>query len=182
MLPCTKSRSLAPLTTLGLGGPAAHFVEARQREDVVEALSWADERALPVGILGGGSNLVVGDAGFDGLVVKVATRGVTIECDGDDALVTAQAGEPWDDLVERALAERLQGIECLTGIPGNVGATPIQNVGAYGQEVADVIEAVEVIDRARGVTTWLSRESQQNPCRIIGSVPDKKKNAPEKHL
>jgi UDP-N-acetylmuramate dehydrogenase len=158
-LGCVTGRSLAPLTTLGLGGPAAHFVDAQTREDVVEALAWASERALPVGILGGGSNLVIGDVGFSGLVVKLATRGVEITRSGDEALVTAQAGESWDELVARAVDEQLAGIECLAGIPGAVGATPIQNVGAYGQEVSEVIEAVEVIDRQRDELLWLPAAS-----------------------
>jgi UDP-N-acetylmuramate dehydrogenase len=146
---------LAALTTLGLGGPAAHFVEATRREDLYEALAWARTRELPVGILGGGSNLVVGDAGFAGMVVRIATSGVELTRGDGHATLTAQAGESWDDLVSLAIQEDLVGIECLSGIPGSVGATPIQNVGAYGQEVSDVVQAVEVFDRELGSSSWL---------------------------
>jgi UDP-N-acetylmuramate dehydrogenase len=135
---------LAPLTTFELGGPARHYCRAASVEDAMGALGWAQERALPVFVLGGGSNLVVGDEGFPGLVLQLATRGVEISQDG---LLCAQAGEPWDDVVAAAVARDLGGIECLSGIPGVVGATPIQNVGAYGQEVADTIHSVRVLDR-----------------------------------
>ncbi len=114
---------------------------------MIEALRWAAERELPVAILGAGSNLVVSDAGFDGLVVQMKLRGIAISLRGAVASVEAAAGEPWDALVELAVARELAGIECLSGIPGLVGATPIQNVGAYGQEVAETIAAVRVLDR-----------------------------------
>ncbi len=135
---------LAPLTTFELGGPARFFCRAASVEDAVVALGWAHERSLPVFVLGGGSNLVVGDEGFPGLVLQLATRGVDCSRDG---LLCAQAGEPWDDVVAAAVARDLAGIECLSGIPGVVGATPIQNVGAYGQEVADTIHSLRVLDR-----------------------------------
>jgi UDP-N-acetylmuramate dehydrogenase len=138
---------LAPLTTLGLGGPARHFLAAPDDETLIEALRWADGRGMPVLVLGGGSNLVVGDGGFDGLVVQIATRGLRFDAAGGEATVTAAAGEPWDQLVAEAVARELAGIECLSGIPGLVGATPIQNVGAYGQEVAETIRAVRVVER-----------------------------------
>ncbi|MEU8200549.1 UDP-N-acetylmuramate dehydrogenase [Streptosporangium sp. NPDC049046] len=137
---------LAPYTTLGLGGPAGAFVEAGSSEEIVELVAAADRAGEPVLVLGGGSNLVVSDAGFDGLVVRVASRGVEIEGD----LVTAQAGEDWDALVERAVREDRSGVECLSGIPGLVGSTPIQNVGAYGQDVSQTITAVRVYDRRAG--------------------------------
>lgn len=146
---------LAPLTTLGLGGAAAHFVEVSDRDTLREALRWARERELAVGLLGGGSNLVIGDAGFAGLVVRVATRGLELVRQGERATLIAQAGESWDDIVDLAVREELVGIECLTGIPGSVGATPIQNVGAYGQEVSEVIEAVEVLDTEDESIAWL---------------------------
>lgn len=140
---------LAPLTTLEVGGEARHFVDAGDEPTVVEALRWATERGLPVAILGGGSNVVVSDAGFDGLVIRVAPRGRRFHPlpDGTTALMAA-AGEPWDGLVAEAVARGLAGLECLSGIPGLAGATPIQNVGAYGQEVADTIRTVRVLDRA----------------------------------
>ena len=143
---------LAPLTTLGVGGPARWFVEATSETAVVEALAWASARRLPTLVLGGGSNLLVADRGFDGLVLRARLRGVTLEPDGQ---VEAAAGEPWDDLVARAVVEGWAGIECLSGIPGDVGATPIQNVGAYGQEVAETIVGVRAVERATGATVTL---------------------------
>lgn len=142
---------LAALTTLGVGGPARWFVEATTEPAVAEALAWAAARSFPTLVLGGGSNLLVADRGFDGLVLRARIRGVTLT-DGD---LEAGAGEPWDDLVAYAVASGLAGIECLSGIPGDVGATPIQNVGAYGQEVAETITRVRAIERATGATVTL---------------------------
>lgn len=140
---------LAPLTTLEVGGDARHFTEATDDAAVVEALRWAAARGLPVAILGGGSNVVVADGGFDGLVIRVAPRGVRFDALPEGAVaVTAAAGEPWDPLVGETVARGLGGLECLSGIPGLAGATPIQNVGAYGQEVADTIRSVRVLDRS----------------------------------
>jgi UDP-N-acetylmuramate dehydrogenase len=136
--------TLASLTTLRLGGPARALVEARSEQELVAAVREAEP---PVLVLAGGSNVVVADDGFPGTVVRIATRGV--ERDGERLVV--QAGEPWDPLVASCVAEGLQGFECLSGIPGSVGATPIQNVGAYGQEVAETVEWVRVLDRAAGV-------------------------------
>jgi UDP-N-acetylmuramate dehydrogenase len=138
---------LADHTTLRLGGPAAAFVVAETETDLVEAVSQADARHTPVLVLGGGSNLVVADDGFDGLVVQVGNRGVRFEPDGRQVVVRAAAGEAWDDLVAATLHEGLAGLECLSGIPGLVGATPMQNVGAYGAEIADVVVGVRVFDR-----------------------------------
>lgn len=138
---------LAPLTTLELGGPARFFVEAHEETTLIEALAWADTRGVPVLVIGGGSNVVIADAGFDGLVVRVATRGVRWQAEGDRVLVEAQAGEPWDALVAASVSRGVAGLECLSGIPGLVGATPIQNVGAYGQEVAETIRVVRLFDR-----------------------------------
>jgi UDP-N-acetylmuramate dehydrogenase len=139
---------LAPLTTFELGGPARHLTEATDDAAIAEALRWASARGLPVAILGGGSNLVVADAGFDGLVIRIATRGRRFEpLDDGTVALTAAAGEPWDDLVAETITRGLAGFECLSGIPGLVGATPIQNVGAYGQEVAQTIRSVRVLDR-----------------------------------
>lgn len=137
---------LAPYTTLGLGGPARAFAAAGSAEEIVELVAEADRSGEPVLVLGGGSNLVVADDGFDGLVVHVASRG--IEIDGDR--VTAQAGEDWDTLVALATAEGRSGVECLSGIPGLVGSTPIQNVGAYGQDVSQTVTGVRVYDRGTG--------------------------------
>jgi UDP-N-acetylmuramate dehydrogenase len=149
------SVQLAPFTTLGLGGPAEHFVEVQDRATLLEALRWAEREQLRVGVFSGGSNLVVPDAGFPGLVLRMATRGVELVRSGDEAELTAQAGETWDDVVALSLAEDLAGFECLTGIPGSTGATPIQNVGAYGQEVSDTLVAVEVLERASLHTSWI---------------------------
>jgi UDP-N-acetylmuramate dehydrogenase len=139
---------LAEHTTLRLGGPAADWVRATTEAELVEAVAEADAAGRPVLPLGGGSNLVVADAGFDGLVVEIATTGVDAEGDAcGGAFVTVAAGEEWDDLVARAANEGWVGIEALSGIPGRVGATPIQNVGAYGQEVSDTVARVRTWDR-----------------------------------
>jgi UDP-N-acetylmuramate dehydrogenase len=140
--------ALAGYTTLRLGGPAERLVDAATDEAIIEAVTAADAAGQPVLVLGGGSNLVVADEGFAGTVVRVLTRGVEFAASGGAVLVTAAAGENWDVLVQRSIADGLSGIECLSGIPGLVGATPIQNVGAYGQEVAQTIAAVRVYDRA----------------------------------
>ncbi len=142
---------LAPLTTLRLGGPAHSLVDATTEAELVRAAS--DPAAL---LLAGGSNVVVADAGVDGTVVRVLTRGVSVDDRGDHVVVRAAAGEPWDDLVARCVADDLVGVECLAGIPGSTGATPIQNVGAYGQEVADTVVAVRVLDRATGAIEELA--------------------------
>ena len=131
---------LAPLTTLRLGGPAARVVEARSEDELVEA---ARDAAL---ILAGGSNVVIADEGIPGTVVRILTSGVQ----RDGTRLTVAAGEDWDTLVAQTVADGLQGFECLSGIPGSVGATPIQNVGAYGQEVSETVESVRVFDRATG--------------------------------
>jgi UDP-N-acetylmuramate dehydrogenase len=138
---------LAPLTTLELGGRARHLAEAADEPAIVEALSWARARGAPLFVLGGGSNVVVADAGFPGLVLRVTSRGRAYAYAGAEVRLTAAAGEPWDELVADAVARGLAGLECLSGIPGLAGATPIQNVGAYGQEVADTIRSVRVLDR-----------------------------------
>ncbi|MEV0386238.1 UDP-N-acetylmuramate dehydrogenase [Nonomuraea sp. NPDC050643] len=138
---------LAPYTTLRLGGPAQDFAEATSAEQLVSLIAEADMKGLPTLVLGGGSNLVVADEGFDGLVIKVATEGVSVSRDGEEAVVTVEAGEDWDRLVVRAVAEGWSGIECISGVPGLVGSTPIQNVGAYGQEVAQTIRCVRAYDR-----------------------------------
>ncbi|GAA4533196.1 MULTISPECIES: UDP-N-acetylmuramate dehydrogenase [Nonomuraea] len=138
---------LAPYTTLGLGGPALDFVQADTAERLVSLVAEADRAARPTLVLGGGSNLVVSDAGFDGLVVRVETKGVRVSRDGEQVLVTVEAGEDWDPLVARTVAEGWSGVECMAGIPGLVGSTPIQNVGAYGQEIAQTVRCVRAYDR-----------------------------------
>jgi UDP-N-acetylmuramate dehydrogenase len=138
---------LASLSTFGVGGAARWFTRIKDAADLADVLIWAEARGTPVFVLGGGSNLIVADEGFDGLVVHVGITGVDYEPAGADTLVTAGAGESWDPLVAACVARELAGVECLSGIPGTVGGTPIQNVGAYGQDVARTIESVDVYDR-----------------------------------
>src|SRR5215472_12754542 len=134
---------LARYTTLGLGGPARRFAEAATEAELLAQVRSADERGEPLLVLGGGSNLVIADEGFPGTVVRVATRGVGHQPHGEDAVrLTVAAGEDWDTVVTEAVADGLAGLECLSGIPGLAGATPIQNVGAYGQEVAQTLVTV----------------------------------------
>jgi len=156
--------ALADYTTLRLGGPARRLAEAATDEQVVAEVRAADERGEPLLVLGGGSNLVVADGGFPGTVVHVATRGVRRgggrrdrHGNGQDMVeLTVAAGEDWDAVVEACVGEGLAGLECLSGIPGRAGATPIQNVGAYGQEVAERIISVRVYDRERGAALDLA--------------------------
>lgn len=138
---------LAAWCTLEVGGPAQWFVRVRTEDEVLDALAWADAQRLPVLILGGGSNVVIADEGFAGVVVQIALSGIEVRHDENAVLFTAGAGEPWDPFVARAVDENCAGLECLSGIPGLVGGTPVQNVGAYGQEVSSVIRTVRVIDR-----------------------------------
>jgi UDP-N-acetylmuramate dehydrogenase len=143
---------LARMTTLRVGGPAARLVTATETADVIDAVAGADAAGEPLLVLGGGSNLLVADAGFEGTVVRIATTGITPEsadrCGG--AVVRVAAGQVWDDVVARAVAEGWVGVEALSGIPGSTGATPVQNVGAYGQEVAETIASVRTWDRLEG--------------------------------
>jgi UDP-N-acetylmuramate dehydrogenase len=145
---------LAPLTTIGIGGPARFFLRATSVDQLREALAWAGDR--PVFLLGGGSNLLISDAGFDGLVIHLDLRGMTVESEDEYAMVKVAAGEPWDDFVAYAVGNGWAGVECLSGIPGSTGATPIQNVGAYGQEVAETIVRVEALDRTTGTVVWFT--------------------------
>jgi len=142
---------LADLTTLRVGGPAGRYVEATSEEELVAAVQGADAEDEPVLVIGGGSNLLVGDAGFDGLVLRDARTDLATPdasaCAGTS--LTVAAGAEWDDVVQLAIANRWVGLEALSGIPGSAGATPVQNVGAYGQEVAQTIASVRVWDRAR---------------------------------
>ncbi len=138
---------LAPFTTLGVGGPARYFAEARSEAEVIEAVEFARAGQLPLFVLGGGSNLLVADAGFSGLVLKIAIAGrsnATVA--KGTALFTAGAGVDWDTLVAQTVEANCAGLECLSGIPGTVGGTPVQNVGAYGQEVSETIREVRALD------------------------------------
>jgi UDP-N-acetylmuramate dehydrogenase len=173
--------SLAQHTTLRLGGPASSYVVARTTDELTAAVADADA-AGPVLVLGGGSNLVVADEGFAGTVVEVATTGVTADHDSTDptcggAMVTVAAGETWDDLVATAVQRGWVGVEALAGIPGRVGATPIQNVGAYGQEVSQTIARVRVWDRVlRGFRTFANAD-----CRF-GYRTSRFKADPDRHV
>ena len=144
--------ALAELTTLHLGGPARRMLTASTTAELVEAVTTCDRSGEPVLLLGGGSNLVVSDDGFDGTVVQIATSGVTRR--GGDVLVTA--GEHWDIFVASCVEAGLAGVECLSGIPGLVGATPVQNVGAYGQDVSQTVTAVRALDRRSGEVVTMS--------------------------
>ena len=142
-----KNVPLAPYTTIGLGGNARYFATCESVDELREYLRWAAVIGLPVQVLGGGSNILFADAGFPGLVLHTGLRGVDFADEGDMVQVTAAAGEDWDAFVRTCVERGLSGIECLSGIPGQVGATPIQNVGAYGQEVAQTVHRVRALDR-----------------------------------
>jgi UDP-N-acetylmuramate dehydrogenase len=148
--------SLAPYTTFRIGGPARYFAEAASESDILEGVEFARSRRLPLFVLGGGSNLLVSDRGFPGLVLRIAFKGV----EQQGSAFRVAAGEDWDGFVTRAVAEDYGGVECLAGIPGTVGGTPVQNVGAYGQEVAETITAVRAID----LRTLEARELAPDQC------------------
>jgi UDP-N-acetylmuramate dehydrogenase len=147
--------SLAARTTLGVGGRARWFALAKTSDDIAAARVWCDEHGCDLFVLGGGSNLVISDRGFDGLVLWNRVRGLVFDAAGDGTVLSAGAGEVWDDVVAAAVDRGLGGIECLSGIPGQVGGTPIQNVGAYGQEVSQAIESVAAYDRSTAMVVEL---------------------------
>jgi UDP-N-acetylmuramate dehydrogenase len=153
---------MAPLTTIKIGGPAKYFVEARSIGEVQEAVAFARSRNLPLFVLGGGSNLLVADSGWPGLVLRIALQGIDRQAAHDDegkTLFEVGAGESWDKFVSRAVMSRCAGVECLSGIPGSVGGTPVQNVGAYGQEVSETISSVQVLDLKDGVVRELCSQA-----------------------
>jgi UDP-N-acetylmuramate dehydrogenase len=153
---------LAPLTTLRIGGPAKYFVEATSVDEVLEAVIYARSRNLPLFVIGGGSNLVVADAGWPGLALKIAIVGIEQRAGHDEngrILFDVGAGVVWDKFVSRAILARCAGVECLSGIPGSVGGTPVQNVGAYGQEVAETIASVQALDLRDGQVRDLCPEA-----------------------
>jgi UDP-N-acetylmuramate dehydrogenase len=152
--------SLAPLTTLGVGGPARFFFRADCESQALDALGEAQRQSLPIFVLGGGSNLVVSDAGFPGIVLHVALTGVRSEIEGDRIRFVVAGGEDWDEFVAHTVAAGCGGLECLSGIPGTVGASPVQNIGAYGQEVSESIVAV----RAINLKTLAVREFSNADC------------------
>jgi len=150
LLTIQENVPLAPLTTLQVGGAARYFAELRREDEVEEAVQFAKTRNLPLFVLGGGSNLVIADSGWPGLVLKIAIGGIatpaTSDATGNSVLFSVGAGVNWDDFVAQTIVQNCAGVECLSGIPGSVGGTPVQNVGAYGQEVATTIESVRAFD------------------------------------
>ena len=151
MLQIRENKPLAPLTTLGVGGAARIFAEVSSDDEVIEAFEYAATRDLPVFVLGGGSNILVSDQGFDGLVIRISNKGILSEnLNAPRPIITVSAGENWDKFVAYCVENDLAGVECLSGIPGSVGGTPVQNVGAYGQEVSETIVSVHSYDRNAG--------------------------------
>jgi len=153
---------LAPLTTIHIGGSAKYFVDAKSVGEVQEAVGFARARDLPLFVLGGGSNLLIADSGWPGLVLKISLEGIDRRAAQDEdgkVLFDAGAGESWDKFVSRAVMSNCAGIECLSGIPGSVGGTPVQNVGAYGQEVSETISSVQVLDLKDGQIRELCNEA-----------------------
>lgn len=142
----SEQTPLAGYTTLGLGGPARFFADCATDDEIRGGISFAREQNLPMLILGGGSNIVIADDGFPGVVLHIVSRGIEVSAQGYRCRLRVAAGECWDDVVAESVQRGLGGLECLSGIPGTAGATPVQNVGAYGQEVAETIAAVEAID------------------------------------
>ena len=156
MLEVSEGVPLAPMTTIGIGGPARYFAPVRSVDDVAAAVEWSRRQRVPLFVLGGGSNLLIADEGFPGLVARIEMSGITVESVDDFAMVKAAAGEPWDSFVARVVEKEWAGVECLSGIPGLIGGTPIQNVGAYGQEVAETIARVEAFDRETSRIEWFT--------------------------
>src|SRR5579863_2726287 len=155
----TENVPLAPMTTLKVGGSARFFVEANTIAEVSEAVAFSRSRNLPLFVLGGGSNVVISDAGWPGLVLKIGVTGINHRHGHDEVVFEAGAGEDWDKFVGLVVAHNCSGIECLSGIPGSVGGTPVQNVGAYGQEVANSIESVLALDLRDGQLHELCQEA-----------------------
>lgn len=154
-----ENKNLAEHTTLGVGGPAKYFVNASNIKEIKNALDFAKDKDLPVLTLGGGSNILASDKGFKGLVIKINLLGIEkLKTNTNEVLLGVGAGENWDEFVLYTVNQGLGGIECLSGIPGLVGASPVQNIGAYGQEVKDVVKKVEVLDLESGTIKDFSKE------------------------
>ncbi|MGC8494208.1 MAG: UDP-N-acetylmuramate dehydrogenase [Syntrophobacteraceae bacterium] len=149
---------LWPLTTFGVGGPAKYYVSVDSEAHALEALEFAEKRGCPLLLLGGGSNVLINDEGFPGLVIRNGIKGVTSRTEGDYSLIHACSGECWQEFVDWCVSEDLQGLECLSGIPGAVGACPVQNVGAYGQEVSETIAAIRALEIKTGKAVLLENE------------------------
>jgi UDP-N-acetylmuramate dehydrogenase len=152
----TENVPLAPMTTLGIGGPARYFAEISTTNALSAGIDWARSRSLPIFVLGGGSNILVADSGFRGLVLRISLVGVETRLKGDEVVIGTGSGEDWDRLVAGCVARKWAGFECLSGIPGRVGATPIQNVGAYGQETSETLISLEALDTEAGQFVELS--------------------------
>jgi UDP-N-acetylmuramate dehydrogenase len=152
---------LAPFTTMGVGGPARFFIKAAEEAQISDAMEFAHARGCPVFILGGGSNIVVSDKGFPGLIIKIELPGIQSIGDEDSSEISAGAGVEWDSFVQYAVNRNLGGIECLSGIPGTVGGAPVQNIGAYGEEMSDVILGIRVLDRTSRSIIQLDRADCQ---------------------
>jgi UDP-N-acetylmuramate dehydrogenase len=150
---------LASLSTIGVGGPARYYTRVAHADDVTRAADWAASRRQPVLVLGGGSNLIVSDDGFPGLVLHLALRGTEVVEAGGVVELNVAAGESWDELVRLSVERGWAGLECLSGIPGLVGATPIQNVGAYGQEIAETLVSLRAVELSSGRSVTFDRES-----------------------
>jgi len=150
--------SLAPLTTMRVGGPSRYFTEARTAAEVLEAVEFSRERKLPLFVLGGGSNLIIADRGWPGIMLKIGMTGIEEWRENDEAFFDVGAGEEWDRFVAHAVGRSCAGVECLSGIPGSVGGTPVQNVGAYGQEVSETIESVLALDLTCSQTVELHNQ------------------------
>jgi UDP-N-acetylmuramate dehydrogenase len=155
-LPILENVPMAPYTTLGIGGPARFFIKAKTREQIPDALEFARARSCPVFVLGGGSNVVVSDSGFPGLVLKIELAGIQPLDKESSGRFSVAAGVEWDAFVQHCVERNLAGIECLSGIPGTVGGAPVQNIGAYGEEASEVISQVQVLDRDSNRITELT--------------------------
>ena len=142
-----KDVMLSEYTTIGLGGPAGFFLQCKNTGDIISGMKYASENNLPVQVLSGGSNIIFPDEGYEGLIIKTDMKGIEIIEEGSNVILKVNAGEKWDDVVRLCIERELTGVECLSGIPGSTGATPVQNVGAYGQEVKEVIKSVTAFDR-----------------------------------
>ena len=153
-----EDHPLASLTTFNLGGSAKYYVSVRSQAAFLEALNFAKSRGIPIFILGGGSNILISDNGFDGLVIRNRIKGVTSRAEGYYSYVHVGSGEDWQEFVDWCVSEKLQGVECLAGIPGTVGASPVQNVGAYGQEVSETICEIRALEVDTGKPILFSNE------------------------
>src|SRR5208283_369018 len=140
-----EDHPLASLTTFNLGGSAKYYVSVRSQAAFLEALNFAKSRGIPIFILGGGSNILISDNGFDGLVIRNRIKGVTSRAEGYYSYVHVGSGEDWQEFVDWCVSEKLQGVECLAGIPGTIGASPVQNIGAYGQEVSETVLEIRAL-------------------------------------